>query len=105
MLPIRNMDKRHRGLTEAVASGYSEAARVCLDRRHESPQEFEIESLGMVSWALTSWDLADERVKSAWANEIDATEAGAYACVIAAVELTRGFFAVRRAETRTGADY
>jgi hypothetical protein len=41
----------------------------------------------------------------AWANAIDATEAGAYGCVIAGVELLRGVFAVRRAETGTGADY
>jgi hypothetical protein len=38
-------------------------------------------------------------------NTTDATEAGAYCCVIAGVELLRGLFAVRRAETGTGADY
>ena len=41
----------------------------------------------------------------AWANTTDTTEAGAYGCVIAGVELLRGLFAVRRAETGTGADY
>jgi hypothetical protein len=54
---------------------------------------------------VTEWDPTDSRIRAAWANEIDATEAGAYACAIAAVELSEGLFAIRRAETRTGADY
>jgi len=54
---------------------------------------------------LTEWEATDDRTKHAWANEIDATEAGAYACVLAAVELTSGMVAVYRAETKTGADY
>ncbi|HEY7617774.1 MAG TPA: hypothetical protein VH744_13295, partial [Terriglobales bacterium] len=32
-------------------------------------------------------------------------ESGAYACALAATELARGYVAVGRAETRTGADY
>ena len=55
--------------------------------------------------AIVAWEPVGERVKSAWANETDATEAGAYACVLAAVELRYGMVAVRRAETRTGSDY
>ena len=55
--------------------------------------------------ATVEWEPPDERVKNAWANEIDATEAGAYACVLAAVELSDGLVAVRRAETGSGADY
>jgi len=47
----------------------------------------------------------DSRTKDAWANDTDATEPGACACVLAGVELLRGRFAVRRAETGTGADY
>ena len=41
----------------------------------------------------------------AWANETDATEAGACALVLAAVERADGLVAMRRAETLTGADY
>jgi hypothetical protein len=55
--------------------------------------------------AILKWQPADERTRGALNNEIDTTEAGAYACVIAAVELSEGMFAVRRAETGTGADY
>src|SRR5262249_3928336 len=47
----------------------------------------------------------DDRTLGAWANSTDATEAGAYACVIAGVEELRGLVAVRRAETGTGSDY
>ena len=49
--------------------------------------------------------MTDERTKNAHANEIDATEAGAYACVLAAVELMMRMVAIHRAETATGADY
>jgi hypothetical protein len=45
------------------------------------------------------------RTVDAWANTTDTTEAGAYGCVIASVELSRGLFAMRRVETGTGADY
>jgi hypothetical protein len=55
--------------------------------------------------ASTEWEVTDSRTRSAWANEIDTTEAGAYACALAAVELCEGLVAVHRAETKTGADY
>ena len=55
--------------------------------------------------ADVEWQATDERTRGAWANEIDTTEAGAYACVLAAVELFDGLVAVFRAETETGADY
>ena len=105
ILPIHNMADRHRGLTSAVADSYTEAARVCLDRHHESPADFEIANTGAVATVVTNWVKPDERTRGAWANEIDTTEAGAYACVLAAVELSDGLVAIHRAETRTGADY
>jgi len=54
---------------------------------------------------LVEWEATDERSRAAWANHIDTTEARAYACALAAVELTGGLVAIRRAETGTGADY
>ena len=51
------------------------------------------------------WSATTKQVRGAWANKIDATEAGAYACALAGAELSRGHVAVRRAETGTGADY
>jgi hypothetical protein len=50
-------------------------------------------------------DATDQQTKNAWANDTDATEQGAYGMALAALEVSSGLFAVRRAETRTGADY
>jgi hypothetical protein len=60
---------------------------------------------GTASLAEVAWVVPDGRTSDALANVIDATEYGAYGCVIAGVELLRDLFAVRRAETGTGADY
>jgi len=99
------MHSRHRALTESIAGVYREAAAVCLSRFHSSPTEIKIVDNESQSHADISWSGPDERIEAAWANETDTTEAGAYGCVIAGVELSRGLFAVRRAETGTGADY
>ena len=104
-LPIHDMEQRHFGLTKDIAGSYTEAARVCLDRHHGSPTDFNLDRNGSRSEALVEWQLSDARARGAWANETDATEHGAYACALAAVELTDGLLAVRRAETMTGADY
>ncbi len=105
MLPIHDMAERHRGLTVALAESYTEAARVCLDRHHESPVGFKITNSERVTDAVAEWKKTDERTRGAWANEDDATRDGAYACALAAVELSDGLVAVYRAETKTGADY
>lgn len=99
------MAQRHSGLTEVIAEYYTEGARVCLDRHHESPVEFEITNSGQKAEAVAEWDKTDEQIRRAWANEIDTTEAGACACTLATVELSDGLVAVHRAETKTGADY
>ena len=104
-LPIHNMEQRHVGLTKAIADSYTEAARVCLARHHESPTDFDLHRSGSRSETVVEWLRPDARTRDAWANAIDATEAGACACALAAVELADGFVAVRRAETLTGADY
>lgn len=105
VLPIHEMSNRHSGLTDAIAESNSEAARVCLDRHHESPVGFQIDSDGRITDTIAEWKLTDAQTRGAWANEIDATEAGAYACSLAAIELCEGLVAIRRAETKTGADY
>ena len=104
-LPLKNMAERHLGLTPALAESYVEAARVCLDRHHTPPQECSIGTTRANVVVLAHWEAADDQIRRSYANETDTTEAGAYACVIATVELAEGLFAVRRAETRTGADY
>jgi hypothetical protein len=75
-----------------------------LDRHHFSPVDFLLER-GSTVEVVAEWASGDERTKKAWANDIDATEAGAYCIALAAIETTDSLFAVARAETRTGADY
>ncbi len=105
LLPLRGLHERHHGLTLTVAECYLEAARVCLDRHHTPPQEFLLNDDNKENSVLVEWDKTDERARDAWANHDDATRDGAYACALAATEFTRGYVAVKRAETRTGADY
>jgi len=102
---LEGMHKRHRGLTEAIASTYGEAASICLSRHHASPVCIALSDNGTSSEAEVFWNIPTSRMIGAWANAVDTTEAGAYGCVIAGIELMRNLFAVRRAETGTGADY
>ena len=104
-LPLRGMEHRHPGLTAEVAAAYNQAARVCLDRHHISPARFSIQKENRSVLAVVEWGATDQRTRMAWANETDTTELGAYAMVLAALELTDGLVAVRRAETGSGADY
>ena len=103
-LPLYNLHQRHRGLTPALAAAYVEAASVCLDRHHKPPVEF-----GLTDKASTqvkvSWRPTNESVRAAHANQDDATRDGAYACALAAVELKQRLVGVRRANTKSGADY
>ncbi len=102
---IDDIAARHTGLTNAIGSVYEEAARVCLDRHFASPKIFHVAGLGCEKRLQAEWTATDARTKAAWANEIDATESGAYCLALAAVEQTEGLVALSRAETHTGADY
>ncbi len=104
-LPLSDMADRHRGLSPALAAVYSEAASVCLSRHHSSPVEFTIRSEKANLPAIAEWSEPDDALRGVYANQIDTTEFGACGCAIAAVELAERLFAVRRAETLTGADY
>jgi hypothetical protein len=107
-LPFHKLDERHPGVTAAIGNGYTEAARVCLDRHHISPIVIVIRwprsSAPEVREVLAVWQETTQRERNAWGNATDATEAGAYGFALAAVEI-EGLVAVRRAETGTGADY
>lgn len=104
-LPLRNLHERHRALTISIAGTYEEAASVCLQRHHAPPVDVTLADNGSRSSASVNWVSPDQRTRDAWNNETDATRDGAYGCVIAGVEVLRGLYAVRRAETGTGADY
>ena len=99
------MHQRHLGLTQTTAAHQTEGARVCLDRHHKSPATFLIVDSKRVVESAVNWTPTDERTQRAWANENYATEHGAYACALAAVELACGLISVSRAETRTGVDF
>src|SRR5687767_11008214 len=105
LLPLADMHLRHYGLTAAIAANNLEAATVCLSEHHQPPATFRIENNGTAGLTSVEWGPPDKRTQGAWNNKIDTTEMGAYACVIAGVELVTGRLAVHRAETGTGADY
>ena len=98
-LPIHDMAQRHQGLTKPLADALTEAAAICLGRHHHPPTEFDLDR-GVRSAAVVKWQPPTERAQRAWANETDATELGAYACVLAAVELIDGLVAVGRGHER-----
>jgi hypothetical protein len=104
-LPLLSLADRHYALPPEVAGCWLLAARVALDSHHAPPQDFVIEDDGQARTVSVNWEPADDRGKAAMNNRDDATCTGAYACAIAGLELSRGLLAVRRAETKTGADY
>lgn len=95
----------HPGISPGVAAALAEAARVCLDRHHEPPVEMDIEDDQGSETVSMTWTPADDRTHGAWANELDATRDGAYACTSAGLKQRTGLLTVRRAESETGADY
>jgi hypothetical protein len=104
-LKFANLSDRHFGVTPGIAAAYAEAATVCLGRHHSSPQNVLLQDGPADRQSLAEWPTPNERTLAGWSNKDDATEFGAYGLALAAIELTRGVVAVRRAETRTGADY
>lgn len=104
-LGFNDLSERHHGVTPAISAVYAEAAGVCLGRHHHSPQKIALRDGTTETQSLAEWKKADPRTQGGWANQDDATEYGAYGLALAAAELTRGLVAIRRAETRSGADY
>src|SRR5438105_5145214 len=104
-LELVDLHIRHPGLTAALAKAYHEAACICLGRHHRSPVDFAIRNERRAENVSVRWPKPTARARRAWANQDDATRDAAYLCVIAAAEALEGLRAVRRAETRTGADY
>ena len=104
-ITLERLHERHPGLTPALAQSYVEAACVCLARHHLPPVIFSVNHAGNKLNRIVNFQIPDERTRNANANEIDATETGAYGLSLAAIESIAGMVAVRRAETRTGADW
>lgn len=104
-LLIDDMHARHLGLTLGLSQSLNEAARICLSRHHHSPSTLVIDDNGVQSSASATWETPTTRERRAWADEHRATEGGAEACALAALELRRGLVAVERCRRGTGADY
>lgn len=104
-LNISELSERHIGVTRSIGDAYCEAARVCLDRHHGSPQVFTVVDNKETLQAEVEWEATDQRTRHSWADSTAATEAGAYCLAMANAELTRGLYAVRRAQKGTGVDY
>jgi hypothetical protein len=102
---IDGLHERHPGLTPALGESYTEAACVCLSRHHEPPVDVSVLHEGKTQIIALNFSIPSPRVQKAHANEIDATETGAYCVSLAAVEAVAGLVAVSRAETLTGADW
>jgi hypothetical protein len=104
-LKLEELHLRHPGLTEALCRSYAEAAFVCFSRHHEPPVTLSLEREDNHVNQVVNFPVPGDRIRNAHANEIDATEMGAYGVSLAAVEAVAGLVAVRRAETLTGADW
>jgi hypothetical protein len=104
-LDLDGLHERHPGLTQALGQTYAEAASVCFSRHHQPPVVVSLKHAGTGERRMVNFAAPDARVRNAHANEIDATEAGAYGVSLAAVEVAVGLVAVGRAETLTGADW
>lgn len=102
---FENVHIRHYGLTPSVAASYYEAMKVTLDRHHVPAVKLILLDNGSQTFESLSWPPTSARERAAWNNVDDATRDGAYCLALTSVEILRGLVAVRRAETRTGADY
>jgi hypothetical protein len=105
-LNLERLHERHPGLTQALGESYTEAACVCWSRHHTPPITVSLKRVNNADQArVVNFTVPDDRTRAAHANEIDATEAGAYGVSLAAIEDIVGLVAVGRAETLTGADW
>jgi hypothetical protein len=102
---IERLYERHPGLTSALGDTYAEAACVCFARFHEPPIALKLQHGSTARNGNLAFTIPDVRTQNAHANEIDATETGAYGVSLASLEALSGLVAVRRAETLTGADW
>ena len=102
---LKDLYKRHRGLTEVGGPAFAEAAAVCLSRHHSPPVDMAITTNSEGCVRAIGWDIPSRRQLDALNNVDDATRDGAYAVCLAVIEAELGLLAIRRAETLTGADY
>jgi len=106
VLSFDGLADRHPGLTHDMAGCYVEAARVCLDRYHDTPTiRLRIDVDGEERACRLRWEPAGDDVRRAHANDIDAAETGAYAVASVCVEWALRLVIIGRAEHATGVDW
>lgn len=111
LLDLDTLADRCDRLAPSKVRALVEAAAVMLDKFHSSPAPG---MLHVVDWEsvkvtaehnlLLRWAPPSPQSRDTHANELDATEEGAYAVAFAAV-MSRGYRVVRRAHHGSGADF
>lgn len=115
-LHYADLDKRHWAIPPETAAEWTQLVRVCLDRHHTPPGRedakasfsslFNIAENGVARSARAEWTPPEARTKNAWTNRPnEATDRGACAIALAALEITRNLVAVTPGVKGSGADY
>lgn len=105
-LAIAALHERHPGVSVEVSAFYAAAAAICLHRHHRSPKDVAVaEDGGAVATYETAWDDPSTDQARAYANDEDTTENGAYCVALAAADAHLSLLALRRSQSRSGADY
>ena len=105
VVPVKDLDHDHPGVTPAVSQALCEAAAVCLARHHQPPKDFSVTMPTDSGRMRFSWDPPDQRAQSAHAYKHDATKDGAYAISLICVQHRMELVAVGEAEAGSGADW
>jgi hypothetical protein len=93
-----------RALASSHVANLVDAASVMLDKFHQPPVSGQLDDRGESSRVELDWVPPSLALQHTHANELDATEDGAYAVALSTV-VSRGFVVQRRAHHGSGADY
>jgi len=104
-LEFTRLHERHPGLTDHLCGTFAEAARVCLSRHHVPSIELQIDVEEKLCSRRLAWTPPTAQEQRAHGNATDATEAGAYALSIAAMEQELHYYVIGRTDILTGADF
>lgn len=107
VLDLRECGVGHE-ITPAFWTSCAEAAAVTFERFHSPPpppHKCTVFNAGTEAPVELVWAAADSKTRSTHANELDATEAGAYAVAVATVHALDGWCVAGRAHHASGADW
>lgn len=105
-MELRRLHERHPGVTEFMAGDLAGAAAMCFARHHAGGSVgVSVDADDGERRSSAAWDDPTAEARRAYANDDDATRDGAYCVALAATEEAIALKALRRAATRTGADW